>query len=482
MEGIEVIEVKSSQELESCFGIRMAVFVEEQNVPREEECDEHEQIATHLLAMNPQGEALGTCRFRQTDYGVKMERFAVLKPARQLGVGQKLLTKALSLVQQRMPSSMIYLHAQVAAKGFYEKNGFYAVGNIFYEADIPHYKMIFKKQKPATILAIESSCDETSAAVIVNGQLLSNVIATQDIHAKYGGVVPELASRAHQQLIVSVVAEALTKANTSKEELSAVAVTHGPGLLGALLVGHSYAKGLSLGLGIPMIGVNHLQAHILAHFIDSPKPSFPFLNLTVSGGNTQIVKVSSFLDMEIIGTTHDDAVGEAFDKTARLLGFEYPGGKWIDHYAKEGNPKAFSFPVKRNMEGYDYSFSGVKTAFMNFCNTKGEAFLQDNLADVCASIQYTLIEILMKPLIDAVEQTGITQVAIAGGVSANRGLRERLQIEAEQRNWAVYVPDFQYCTDNAGMIAIAAHYMYQSDLFLDIEASPEPNMAFVKSK
>ena len=470
--------VQSQEELEKCYSIRMKVFVEEQNVPADEECDEHDASATHLLAFQDD-KHIGTCRFRATSNGVKLERFAVLEEYRTSGVGRLLLLKALEMVKIMFAEKTIYLHAQVAAMGFYEKHGFYAYGDIFYEADIPHYKMIFKNEKPSIILAIESSCDETSAAVIINGQIKSNVIATQDIHAKYGGVVPELASRAHQLLIYPVVAEALEKAGIDKKELSAVAVTQGPGLLGALLVGHSFAKGLALGLQIPLIGVHHIQAHIISHFIDAPRPAFPFINLTVSGGHTQIVRVNSALDMEILGTTHDDAVGEAFDKTARLLGFEYPGGRWIDFHAKGGNPKAFEFPTRRNMEGYDYSFSGVKTAFMNFCNQKGADFLQDHLSDVCASVQYTLIEILMKPLIDVVNTTGIKRVAIAGGVSANTGLRERLLLEAEERGWAVFIPAFEYCTDNAAMVAMAAHFMYQENVFLSMEASPEPSMKFV---
>ncbi|MDX5418348.1 MAG: tRNA (adenosine(37)-N6)-threonylcarbamoyltransferase complex transferase subunit TsaD, partial [Hymenobacteraceae bacterium] len=313
-----------------------------------------------------------------------------------------------------------------------------------------------------TILAIESSCDETSAAVIRGGKVLSNIIATQAVHEKYGGVVPELASRAHQQNIIPVVAQALSTANVTKNELNAVAFTRGPGLLGALLVGSSFAKSFALGLNIPLIDVNHMQAHIMAHFIDDPKPNFPFLCLTVSGGHTQVVLVKDHLDMEIIGQTTDDAVGEAFDKTAKMLGLPYPGGPMLDKTAAQGNPKAFQFPVG-NMPGYDFSFSGIKTSVLYFLKDKTKDnpnFVQENLADICASVQYTLIKTLLKKVVLAAKDLGIKEVAIAGGVSANSGLRQTLQDYAKKYDWNVYIPAFQYCTDNAGMIAMTAHYQY----------------------
>ncbi|PKV62756.1 tRNA (adenosine(37)-N6)-threonylcarbamoyltransferase complex transferase subunit TsaD [Pontibacter ramchanderi] len=331
-----------------------------------------------------------------------------------------------------------------------------------------------------TILAIESSCDETSAAVIRGGKVLSNIIATQAVHEKYGGVVPELASRAHQQNIIPVVAQALHTANVNKTDLNAVAFTRGPGLLGALLVGSSFAKSFALGLNIPLIDVNHMQAHILAHFIDDPKPNFPFLCLTVSGGHTQIVLVKDHLDMEIIGQTTDDAVGEAFDKTAKMLGLPYPGGPMLDKTAAQGNPAAFSFPVG-NMPGYDFSFSGIKTSVLYFLKDKTKDnpnFVQENLADICASVQYTLIKTLLKKVVQAAKDLGIKEVAIAGGVSANSGLRQALQDYAKKYDWNVYIPAFQYCTDNAGMIAITAHYQYLKGDFADQYVSPEPRMKF----
>jgi N6-L-threonylcarbamoyladenine synthase len=331
-----------------------------------------------------------------------------------------------------------------------------------------------------TILAIESSCDETSAAVIRGGKVLSNIIATQAVHEKYGGVVPELASRAHQQNIIPVVAQALSTANVTKNELNAVAFTRGPGLLGALLVGSSFAKSFALGLNIPLIDVNHMQAHIMAHFIDDPQPNFPFLCLTVSGGHTQIVLVKDHLDMEIIGQTTDDAVGEAFDKTAKMLGLPYPGGPMLDKTAAQGNPKAFLFPVG-NMPGYDFSFSGIKTSVLYFLKDKTKDnpnFVQENLADICASVQYTLIKTLLKKVVLAAKDLGIKEVAIAGGVSANSGLRQTLQDYAKKYDWKVYIPAFQYCTDNAGMIAMTAHYQYLKGDFADQYVSPEPRMKF----
>ena len=329
-----------------------------------------------------------------------------------------------------------------------------------------------------TILAIESSCDDSSAAVIINGKLCSNIVASQAIHTKWGGVVPELASRAHQQYIVPVVAEALQKANITKNELNVIAFTRGPGLLGSLLVGASFAKALAMGLDIPLIDVNHMQAHVLAHFIDEPKPNFPFLCLTVSGGHTQIVMVRSPLNMEIIGKTQDDAVGEAFDKAAKLLGLPYPGGPLIDKYAKEGNPNRFEFPMVE-MQGLNYSFSGIKTAFLYFLQKetkKNTNFVEENLADICASIQNILIKILLQKLRKASKEYKIKEIAIAGGVSANSGLRSEIQKLGEIENWNVYIPAFQYCTDNAGMIAIAAHFKAEQGEFCSQEVSPLPRM------
>ncbi len=318
------------------------------------------------------------------------------------------------------------------------------------------------------ILAIESSCDETSASVIVGGKVLSNVIAGQKIHEKYGGVVPELASREHQKHIIPVVMAALDEANISLSELNAIAFTRGPGLLGALLVGVSFAKSLALALEIPLIEVNHMQAHVLAHFIDEPRPAFPFLCLTVSGGHTQIVLVKDYLRMEVIGQTQDDAVGEAFDKTAKLLGLPYPGGPLIDKYAQTGNPKAFEFS-KTEMPELNFSFSGIKTNILYFLQKKTKEthnFIEENLADICASVQYSLIEMLMQKLRKASKQTKIKEIAIAGGVAANSGLRNALQEEAKKHHWNVYIPDFQHCTDNAAMIAMAGHFKYLAGEFV----------------
>lgn len=329
-----------------------------------------------------------------------------------------------------------------------------------------------------TILAIESSCDDSSAAVIINGKICSNIVASQAIHTKWGGVVPELASRAHQQHIVPVVAEALEKAKITKNDLNAIAFTRGPGLLGSLLVGASFAKALAMGLNIPLIDVNHMQAHVLAHFIDEPTPNFPFLCLTVSGGHTQIVLVKSPLDMQVIGETHDDAVGEAFDKTAKLLNLPYPGGPLIDKYAKEGNPLRFPFPMVE-MEGLNYSFSGIKTSFLYFLQKetkKNPNFVEENLADICASMQHTLIKILLHKLKRASKETNIKEIAIAGGVSANSGLRATLQELGTELGWNVYIPAFQYCTDNAGMIAMAGHFKAEAGIFCPQNVSPLPRM------
>ncbi|MEC7752498.1 tRNA (adenosine(37)-N6)-threonylcarbamoyltransferase complex transferase subunit TsaD [Roseivirga sp. UBA1976] len=330
------------------------------------------------------------------------------------------------------------------------------------------------------ILAIESSCDETSAAVAVNGKVLNNIVATQSVHENYGGVVPELASRAHQQNIVPVVDQALKNAAISREELTAVAFTRGPGLMGALLVGTSFAKGLALALDIPLIEVNHMQAHILAHFIDDPKPKFPFLCLTVSGGHTQIVLVKDYNLMEVVGETQDDAVGEAFDKVAKMLGLGYPGGPKVDQLAQKGNPMAFQFP-ETEMPGLDYSFSGIKTAVLYFLRDQlkqNEGFIEENKADLAASIQKTLVAMLLQKLRKAARQYGIHQIAIAGGVSANSGLRNGLEQMAGKEGWEVYIPAFEYCTDNAGMIAMAGHYKFLANEFVDQGVSALPRMKF----
>ncbi len=332
----------------------------------------------------------------------------------------------------------------------------------------------------ATILAIESSCDETSASVISDGKVLSNIIATQEIHTKYGGVIPELASRAHQLNIVPVIDEALKAASTQKEDLDAIAFTEGPGLLGALLVGNSFAKGLALSLDIPLISVNHMQAHILAHFIEYPKPEFPFLCLTVSGGHTQIVLVKSPLEMEIIGQTQDDAVGEAFDKTAKLLGLPYPGGPLIDKYAKEGDRTKFEFPEVSTV-GYSFSFSGIKTAILYFLQkqtAQNPNFVEENLADICASVQYKLVSILLSKLKKAAQDYNIQNICIAGGVSANSGLRTELELLGKKKKWKVYIPAFEYCTDNAAMIAMAAHFKFLEKDFSNQFSSPNPRLSF----
>ncbi|MFT6964277.1 MAG: N6-L-threonylcarbamoyladenine synthase [Flammeovirgaceae bacterium] len=328
------------------------------------------------------------------------------------------------------------------------------------------------------ILAIESSCDETSASIIKDGKVLNNIVATQAIHEEFGGVVPELASREHQKNIIPIVETALKEAGVSKLELSAIAFTRGPGLLGALLVGVSFAKGLAMSLGIPMIEVNHMQAHILAHFIEEPKPKFPFICLTVSGGHTQLVLVKSHLEMEVIGETQDDAVGEAFDKTAKIMELPYPGGPLIDKYAKEGNPHAFEFPDVKT-QGLNFSFSGIKTAFLYFLRDKLKSnpkFIDENLPDICASMQHTLIRILMQKLKRAMREHKISEVGIAGGVSANSQLRKTLHELGEEKRWQTYIPAFEYCTDNAGMIAIAAHYKFLASDFATQEVSPMPRM------
>lgn len=331
------------------------------------------------------------------------------------------------------------------------------------------------------LLAIESSCDETSAAVMVHGELRSNVISTQLIHTEWGGVVPELASRAHQKSIIPVVQEALQKANINKNDLNAIAFTRGPGLLGALMIGTSFAKALALSLNIPLIDVNHMQAHVLAHFIEEPRPAFPFLCLTVSGGHTQLVWVKSALDMEIIGETLDDAVGEAFDKTAKLIGLPYPGGPLIDKLAKEGNPDRFPFPMGE-IPGLNFSFSGIKTSILYFLQKQvalNPNFIEENKADICASVQKTLIEILLRKVKKAMSQTGCKQIAIAGGVSANSGLRTRIQEMGAKQGWDVFIPAFSYCTDNAGMIAMAAHFKAEAGEFCGQEVSPLASLSFL---
>jgi N6-L-threonylcarbamoyladenine synthase len=322
------------------------------------------------------------------------------------------------------------------------------------------------------ILAIESSCDDTAAAVLKNNKVLSNVVAGQKIHEEYGGVVPELASRAHQQNIVPVIDMALKKANINRNSLTAIAFTQGPGLMGSLLVGTSFAKSLAMALGIPLMAVNHMHAHILAHFIDEEgydKPKFPFLALTISGGHTQIVKVNSFFDMEIIGETTDDAVGEAFDKSAKIMGLPYPGGPLIDKFAKEGNPKKFQF-TKPKVPGLNFSFSGLKTQILYFIQknvAENSNFIEENKADICASIQHTIIEILMEKLKMAVKETGITQIAIGGGVSANSGIRTTLKEAEAKYGWKTFIPKFEYTTDNAAMIGIVGYQKFLENKFND---------------
>lgn len=331
-----------------------------------------------------------------------------------------------------------------------------------------------------TILAIESSCDETSASVCIDGVIRSNEIAGQEIHRAYGGVVPELASRAHMENIVPVVDAAMKKAGCRLQELNAIAFTQAPGLIGALLVGTQFAKSLALALRLPLIAVHHMQAHVMANLIENPKPSFPFLCLTVSGGHTQIVQCNSPYDMQVLGETLDDAAGEAFDKTAKLLGLPYPGGPLIDRYAKAGNPHRFDFPEPQ-IPGLNFSFSGVKTAVLYFLqeNTQKQPdFVAQNLADICASLQHRIVTILLNKLQRAVEQTGIRQVCIAGGVSANSYLRKALQERGAQLQWQTFIPDFAYCTDNAAMIAITGYYKYLQNDFVPLSVSPSARAAW----
>jgi N6-L-threonylcarbamoyladenine synthase len=338
-----------------------------------------------------------------------------------------------------------------------------------------------------TILAIESSCDETSASICRDGAILSNIIATQKVHEQYGGVVPELASRAHMQHIVPVVDTAMTNAGIDISEIDAIAFTQAPGLIGALLVGTQFAKSLSLALDKPLISVHHMQAHVLANLIEDPKPSFPFLCLTVSGGHTQIVLCHSPHKMEILGETIDDAAGEAFDKSAKLLGLPYPGGPLVDKYAKEGNPKAYQF-TEPKIAGYNFSFSGLKTSILYFLQNAGtsnvykeeftatteqrKAFIDNNLADICASIQHRIVSILLNKLKQAALDTGIKEICIAGGVSANSGLRTGVKELGEKMGWNTYIPPFQFCTDNAGMIAITGYYKYLAGDFASLDVIP----------
>jgi len=332
----------------------------------------------------------------------------------------------------------------------------------------------------AVILGIESSCDETSASICINGEIKSNIIATQAIHAKYGGVVPELASRAHQQNIIPTVDQAIQQAKITKNDVDAVAFTRGPGLLGSLLVGTSFAKSFALARNIPLIDINHMQAHILAHFIEDPKPNFPFLCLTVSGGHTQIVLVKDYFDMELIGQTLDDAAGEAFDKTAKILNLPYPGGPLIDKYAQDGNPTTFKLPEPQ-IADLNFSFSGLKTAILYLVQAelkKNPNFLDEHMHDLCASVQDRIVTILLNKVKKAVKQTGVKDIAIAGGVSANSGLRKSLLEMGEKYKWRVFIPKFEYCTDNAAMIAIAGYHKYLSGEFVGQDVVPLARIPF----
>ncbi len=335
--------------------------------------------------------------------------------------------------------------------------------------------------KDCYILGIESSCDDTAAAVIYNGKMLSNIVAGQQVHEQYGGVVPELASRAHQQNIVPVVHQALQRANINKNQLSAIAFTNGPGLLGSLLVGTSFAKSLAMTLDIPLIAVNHMQAHILAHFIEDENqspPAFPFICLTISGGHTQLVKVTNYFEFEILGETTDDAVGEAFDKTAKILGLPYPGGPLVDKYAQLGNPNAFSFS-KPKVGAMEFSFSGLKTGILYFIQKKTKEnpqFIEENLNDICASVQRTIVEILMEKIHHAVKHTRITQIAIAGGVSANSEIRKTLKATEAEFGWRTYIPKFEFTTDNAAMIGIVGYLKYQQNIFSDQKVTAHARM------
>ncbi|WP_310991932.1 tRNA (adenosine(37)-N6)-threonylcarbamoyltransferase complex transferase subunit TsaD [Aequorivita marina] len=338
-------------------------------------------------------------------------------------------------------------------------------------------------QKNCYILGIESSCDDTAASVINNGTICSNVVATQAIHEQYGGVVPELASRAHQQNIVPVVHQALQQANIDKKQLSAIAFTRGPGLMGSLLVGTSFSKSLAMGLGIPLIAVNHMQAHILAHFIKTAgqtPPNFPFLAMTISGGHTQIVKVTDYFEMKVIGQTIDDAVGEAFDKSAKILGLPYPGGPLVDKYAQKGNPKAFKFP-KPKVGPMDFSFSGLKTSVLYFVEKQVKQnpdFISENMEDICASLQFTIVSYLMDKLKNAVKETGIKEIAIGGGVSANSGIRNALKDAEKRYGWKTHIPKFEFCTDNAAMIAIVGELKYKNQSFAENDVVASARLKF----
>jgi N6-L-threonylcarbamoyladenine synthase len=336
--------------------------------------------------------------------------------------------------------------------------------------------------KKVLILAIESSCDDTSAAILEDKKVLSNIVSNQEIHQLYGGVVPELASRAHQQNIIPVVDASIKKAKISKKDIDAISFTKGPGLLGSLLVGSSFAKSFAMGMDIPLISINHMQAHILAHFIDEGKevPSFPFLCLTVSGGHTQIVKIDSPSKMQVIGTTLDDAAGEAFDKSAKILGLPYPGGPLIDKYAKGGNIHAFTFG-KPKIKDLDFSFSGLKTSILYTIQAgikENLNFIVENKNDLCACIQHSIVTILIDKLTKAIKQTGITQIAIAGGVSANSYLRSQLKVLSDNENYKLYIPKFEYCTDNAAMIAIAGHFKYLDKDFANQAVTPSARLLF----
>ncbi|MEX1139216.1 MAG: tRNA (adenosine(37)-N6)-threonylcarbamoyltransferase complex transferase subunit TsaD [Bacteroidota bacterium] len=333
-----------------------------------------------------------------------------------------------------------------------------------------------------TILGIETSCDETSAAVVRDGRLLSNVISSQVFHTEYGGVVPELASRAHLRLIVPVVSEALAKANVEKDELQAVAAVYGPGLIGSILVGLSYGKALSFGLSIPFIGVNHMEAHMMSNLIDDPKPGFPFVNLTVSGGHTQLVLVRSALEYKLLGETRDDAAGEAFDKTAKMLGIGYPGGPLIDTLARQGNPKAVNFPRPYlDADGFEFSFSGLKTSVLyhlrrNNITPETLAGNEQLLADLCASLQAAIVDVLIFKLIRAAEQFNVGSIAVAGGVAANSELRTRLEAEASRRGLKLFIPKFEYCTDNGAMIAMAGYLRAKEGKFSSLELAANPSL------
>ena len=335
--------------------------------------------------------------------------------------------------------------------------------------------------KKTYILGIESSCDDTAAAVISDSVILSNVVASQSIHELYGGVVPELASREHQKLILPVVNKVLKEAGISVNDLSAVAFTNGPGLVGSLMVGTSFAKSMSLALDIPLIAVNHMQAHILAHFIEDPEndnPDFPFLALTISGGHTQIVKVNSPFDMQVLGETLDDAAGEAFDKSGKVIGLKYPAGPQIDKLSKEGDPNKYSF-TKPKVDGLNFSFSGLKTNFLNFINKEtrlDESFIKNNLNSICASLQKVIVEILMDKLVMASKQTGIKTIVICGGVSANSKVRSKLKLNSEKYGWKIHIPKLSYTTDNAAMIAITGQLKFESKLFSNLETSANPRL------